>query len=93
MYTINPVAASRYRSRRSVSNPKSDTADDRLLADILRTDRDAHRALPADSELITSLVVLTRAHGDAIWHRRRLTNRLRAHLRASTPAAAASTDR
>jgi len=87
VYAINPLAASRYRSRRSVSNAKSDTADARLLADILRTDRDAHRALPADSELITSLVVLTRAHQDAIWDRRRLTNRLRAHLREYFTAA------
>lgn len=81
VYAINPLAASRYRSRRSVSNAKSDPADARLLADILRTDRDAHRPLPADSELLGGLVVLTRAHQDAIWDRRRITNRLRAHLR------------
>lgn len=80
VYAINPLAASRYRARRSVSNAKSDPADARLLADILRTDRDAHRPLPADSDLLGGLLVLTRAHQDAIWERRRITNRLRAHL-------------
>jgi transposase len=87
VYAINPLAASRYRSRRSVSNAKSDPADARLLADILRTDRDAHRPLPADSDLLGGLVVLTRAHQDAIWDRRRITNRLRAHLREYFTAA------
>lgn len=87
VYAINPLAASRYRSRRSVSNAKSDPADARLLADILRTDRAAHRPLPSDSDLIGGLVVLTRAHQDAIWDRRRLTNRLRAHLREYFTAA------
>lgn len=87
VYAINPLAASRYRSRRSVSNAKSDPADARLLADILRTDREAHRPLPADSDLLGGLVVLTRAHQDAIWDRRRITNRLRAHLREYFTAA------
>lgn len=79
VYAINPLAASRYRSRRSVSNAKSDAADARLLADILRIDLDAHRPLSADSDLLGGLVVLTRAHQDAVWDRRRITNRLRAH--------------
>lgn len=87
VYAINPLAASRYRARRSVSHAKSDPADARLLADILRTDRDAHRPLPADSDLIGALVVLTRAHQDAIADRRRLANRLRAHLREYFTAA------
>jgi len=43
IYPINPLAASRYRSRYAVSGAKSDAIDAVLLANILRTDRDAHR--------------------------------------------------
>lgn len=87
VYAINPLAASRYRARRSVSQAKSDPADARLLADILRTDRDAHRPLPNDSDLLGGIAVLARAHQDAIGERRRITNRLRAHLREYFTAA------
>jgi hypothetical protein len=37
IYPINPLSASRYRSRRQVSGAKSDTADAVTLANILRT--------------------------------------------------------
>ena len=50
IYAINPLAAARYRDRGSVARAKSDAADARMLANILRTDRHAHRALPSDSE-------------------------------------------
>lgn len=43
IYAINPLAAARYRDRGSVSRAKSDAADARVLANILRTDRHAHR--------------------------------------------------
>jgi hypothetical protein len=51
MYPINPLAASRYRSRYSVSGAKSDATDAVLLVNIARTDAAAHRALPPDTEL------------------------------------------
>jgi len=47
IYPINPLAASRYRARHSVSGAKSDATDAVLLANIIRTDADAHRPLPA----------------------------------------------
>lgn len=87
VYAINPLAASRYRARRSVSRAKSDAADARLLADILRTDQAAHRPLSDDSDLLAGISVLARAHQDAIVERRRITNRLRAHLREYFTAA------
>jgi hypothetical protein len=51
IYPINPLAASHYRSRYAVSGAKSDATDAVLLANIIRTDPDAHRPLPADTEL------------------------------------------
>ncbi|MER7694653.1 IS110 family transposase [Streptomyces sp. NPDC097610] len=90
IYAINPLAAARYRDRGSVSRAKSDAADARVLANILRTDRHAHRPLPADSEAGQSVAVLARAHQDAIWDRQQMINRLRSHLREYYPAALAA---
>ncbi|WP_294011305.1 IS110 family transposase [Streptomyces sp.] len=87
VYAINPLAAARYRDRGSVSRAKSDAADARVLANILRTDIKAHRPLPADSELGQAIAVLARAHQDAIWDKGQLVNRLRSHLREYYPAA------
>lgn len=86
VYAINPLAASRYRDRTSVSRAKSDAADARVLANILRTDISAHRPLPADSELAQAVAVLARAHQDAVWDRQQILNRLRSHLRLYYPA-------
>lgn len=46
VYAINPMAVSRYRDRHSVARKKSDHMDAMVLANILRTDAHAHRALP-----------------------------------------------
>ncbi|MFF8848194.1 IS110 family transposase [Streptomyces sp. NPDC015127] len=87
IYAINPLAAARYRDRASVSRAKSDAADARILANILRTDRHAHRPLPDDSQAGQAVAVLARAHQDAIWDRQQMINRLRSHLREYYPAA------
>jgi transposase len=87
VYAINPLAAARYRDRGSVSRAKSDAADARILANILRTDIKTHRPLPTDSELGQAVAVLARAHQDAIWDKGQLVNRLRSHLREYFPAA------
>ena len=42
----------RYRDRHAVARKKSDHLDALVLASILRTDAHAHRALPADTELV-----------------------------------------
>jgi Transposase len=65
IYPINPMSVARYRERTSMSGKKSDHADAVTLANILRTDADQHRRLPADTELAQSITVLARAHQDA----------------------------
>lgn len=49
VYSINPMAVARYGERHRVTRAKSDHADAMALANILRTDAEAHRPLPADS--------------------------------------------
>lgn len=87
VFGINPKAVSRYRDRRAVSGAKSDPGDALVLADLLRTDRHAHRPLPADTVELAALRVLARAHQDAVWQRQQTANRLRSLLREYFPAA------
>lgn len=85
VYAINPMAAARYRERRTVARKKSDHLDALVLANILRTDADAHRPLPADSELVQAVAVLARAQQDAVWDRTQAGNKLTSHLREYFP--------
>jgi transposase len=85
LYAINPLAVARYRQRHAVSGKKSDHADALVLANILRTDRAAHRPLPADSELVRAIAVLARAQQDAVWDRTQAHNKLRSLLREYYP--------
>jgi len=87
IYAINPKAVDRYRDRHAVARAKSDPGDARVLADILRTDRDRHRPLPADSDTARAVSVLARAHQDMVWARTQDANRLRSLLREFFPAA------
>jgi transposase len=87
IYPINPLSASRYRSRHQVSGAKSDAADAVLLANILRTDAAAHRPLSADTELAQAVRVLARAQQDAVWSRQQLGNQVRSLLKDFYPAA------
>jgi transposase len=90
VYSINPLAVARYRERHRVTRAKSDHADAMTLANILRTDADAHRPLPADSELVQAIAVLARAQQDTVWNRTQLSNQLRSHLKQYFPAALAA---
>jgi transposase len=87
VYAVNPKAVDRYRDRHAVSGAKSDPADALVLAHLLRTDRQAHRPLPADTERVQVVRVLARAHQDAVWARSQDANRLRSLLREFFPAA------
>jgi transposase len=87
VYAINPKAVDRYRDRYGVAGAKSDPGDARVLADILRTDRDRHRPLPGDSDTAQAISVLARAHQDMVWARTQDANRLRSLLREFFPAA------
>jgi transposase len=90
LFPINPLAVSRYRDRYAVSRAKSDPGDALVLANILRTDRAAHRPLPADSELAGSIRVLARAQQDAVWDRQQAANKLRSLLREYYPSLVAT---
>ena len=87
VFAINPKAVDRYRDRYAVSGAKSDAADALVLANLLRTDRDRHRPIPDDSDEVTAIAVLARAHQDAVRTLLRDTNRLRSLLREFFPAA------
>jgi transposase len=87
VYAINPLAAARYRDRHHVSGAKSDAADAKLLADLVRTDRHNHRKVAGDSADAEAVKVLARAHQNLIWTRNQHTNALRSALREYYPGA------
>jgi len=87
VYAVNPLAVARYRDRHHVSGAKSDAADAKLLADLVRTDRHNHRPIAGDSHTAEAIKVLTRGHQNLIWTRNRHTNALRSALREYYPGA------
>lgn len=87
VFAINPLSAARYRERHVTSGAKSDPGDAKVLADLVRTDRQHHRPIAGDSELAETVKVLARAHQGLIWTRQRQTNALRSTLREFYPAA------
>ena len=87
VFAINPLSAARYRERHVTSGAKSDPGDAKVLADLVRTDREQHRPIAGDSELAESVKVLARAHQGLIWTRQRQVNALRSTLREFYPAA------
>jgi transposase len=92
VYAVNPLSVARYRERHVVSGAKSDAGDAHVLADLVRTDRHAHRPIAGDSELAEAVKVLARTHQNLIWSRQRQTNALRSTLREFYPAALAAFD-
>ncbi len=92
VYAVNPLAVARYRDRHTVSGAKSDAADAKLLADLVRTDRHNHRLIAGDTPDAQAIKVLARAHQNLIWTRNRHTNTLRSALREYYPAALAAFD-
>jgi transposase len=87
VFAINPLSASRYRERHVTSRAKSDPGDAKVLADLVRTDRQHHRPIAGDSQLAEAVKVLARTHQNLIWTRQRQTNALRSTLREFYPAA------
>jgi transposase len=92
IYAVNPLQASRFRERHSVSGAKSDTADAHVLADMVRTDRHQLRPVAGDSGQADAVKVLTRSHKTLIWERTRHLLRLRHALREFFPAALVAFD-
>jgi transposase len=87
IYAINPLAVDRYRDRHSVSGAKSDAADAKVLADLVRTDRSNHRPVAGDSQQVEAIKLLARAHQALVHTRQRQVNQLRSALREFYPAA------
>ena len=61
VFTVNPLAAARYRDRPHISGAKSDASDAKLLTDLVRTDRHNHRPIAGDSGAAEAIKVLARA--------------------------------
>ena len=92
VFAVNPMSTSRYRDRHTTSGAKSDPGDAKVLADMVRTDRQNHRRVSADSETVQSVKILARAHQSMIWSKGRQTNGLRSSLREFYPAALVAFD-
>ena len=77
VYAVNPLSVARYRERHTTSGAKSDPGDAKVLADLVRTDRQHHRPIAGDSHLAEAVKVLARAHQGLCWMRGRQANTLR----------------
>jgi transposase len=92
VFAVNPFSVSRYRDRHVTSGAKSDPGDAKVLADLVRTDRDQHRPIAGDSQLAEAVKVLARSHQNLCWMRGRTASTLRSTLREFHPAALAAFD-
>ena len=84
---VAPPRCPRGRERYSTSGAKSDAGDAHVLAEIVRLDRDHHRQIAGDTDLVDAVKLVARAHQTAIWERTRQVLRLRSTLREYFPAA------
>ena len=87
VFAINPLSSARYRERYSTSGAKSDAGDAHVLAEIVRLDRDHHRQIAGDTDLVDAVKLVARAHQTAVWERTRQVLRLRSTLLQYFPAA------
>jgi hypothetical protein len=87
VFAINPLSSARYRERYSTSGAKSDAGDAHVLAEIVRLDRDHHRQIAGDTDLVDAAKLPARAHQTAIWERTRHVLRMRSTLLVYFPAA------
>jgi len=87
IYSINPKSVDRYRDRYRVSGAKDDTFDAMVLANIIRTDREQHRAIIPNSDLARELKVLTIDEQRLVRLKTRLINQLQACLKDYYPSA------
>ncbi len=87
VYAINPRSVSRYRDRHHVSGTKSDKADAKMLADLVRADRHNHLLIADDSIEADAIRVMARTHQNLVWARSAHQNVLHAQLHAYYPAA------
>jgi transposase len=87
VYPVNPKAAQRYRERQVPSGVKDDNVDAWSLADALRMDGHAWRALSARDAVVAELRLLCRDEITLIEQRTALINQLKQALYEYYPAA------
>lgn len=87
VYPVNPMCARRYRERKHPSGTKADRHDAWAMADALRTDGHAWRALGPKDPIVEELRVLCRDEVALIEERTALVNQLRQALREYYPTA------
>jgi transposase len=87
VFPVNPLNAKRYRERKITSGNKTDRLDAWALADALRMDGHAWRALTAQDPIIAELRLLCRDEVALIEERTALINQLQAALLEYYPTA------
>ncbi|MEW6049186.1 MAG: IS110 family transposase, partial [Bacillota bacterium] len=87
IYPLNPKAVERFRDRFRLARTKTDCIDARILADILRTDRQAYQPFRPDSEETTLIRMLTRDCAELEKTQTMLRNQLRSALLCYFPVA------
>jgi len=80
VFAINPKQLDRFRDRFSMSGAKDDSRDALVLADSLRTDRQAFRRLAIDDPLVIELREWSRMYEELKQEQSRLANRVRDQL-------------
>lgn len=92
MRSINPKQLDRFRDRFSVAGAKDDRRDARVLADSLRTDRRAYRAVQIEDPDVIELREWSRMEGDLGREDTLLCNRFRQQLQRFFPQVLELTD-
>ena len=92
VFAVNPRLASRHREIVALAGAKDDKTDAHALADMVRTRHHQLRERVVDSQAVTAVRVVARAHQTMVWERTRHLTRLQAALRAYFPAAIAAFD-
>ena len=80
VFAINPKQLDRFRDRFTAAGAKDDRRDAQAIADGLRTDARAFRAIRADDPQVIQVRELVRLRDDLQVEEGRLTNRLREQL-------------
>lgn len=80
VHALNPMQLDRFRDRFFPAGSKDDSRDAMVLADALRTDRQAFRVLEPPDPLVLELREYSRLAEELAGERTRLLNRMRAQL-------------